>query len=183
MERRLRFDLIIALAAVAISAIAAGAAAYQTYVVNKQLSAAVWPYLALNTTYDVNRLTFQIENDGLGPAIVRSASLTIDGRSVGKWTNLFVRFPFRHGTHLAGSLASIRNGEVVRAGDTKTVLDLHGPIPAAAVLERFERKHNVSIDLCYCSLLEQCWTVHLMADDSNPRAASGCPQTASIESG
>ena len=107
MERRLRIDLILALAAVAISAIAAAAAAYQTWVINKQFSATVWPYLALDRTYNVDRLTFSIENDGLGPAIVESASLSYDGRKAGKWSDVIKKYPFRHGTHMIGSLASI----------------------------------------------------------------------------
>lgn len=180
MERRLRIDLLIALFAVAISAIAAAAAAYQTYVVNKQFSATVWPYLAFDTVYDVDHLTFAIENDGLGPAIVRSASLQIDGRSSGKWDDVIKRLPVRHGAHVGGSLVSISNGEVIRAGDTKTVLDLHGPLPPSPVLSAFEQRHRISINLCYCSLLEQCWTVHFLTKDSNPHAVSGCPGSESI---
>jgi len=183
MERRLRIDLILALAAVAISAIAAAAAAYQTFVINKQFSATVWPYLALDSTYDVNRLAFAIENDGLGPAIIRSAALRIDDRTVGKWTDAIKKLPFRHGSHVGGSLVSISNGEVIRAGETKTVLDLHGPMPASGVLYSAERDHHLSIDLCYCSLLEQCWTVHFLAEDSNPHAVSSCSGPASIKSG
>lgn len=181
MERRLRIDLIIALTAVAISAIAAGAAAYQTYVVNKQFSATVWPYLSITATYNVDRVTLAIENDGLGPAIVRTAALKYDGRTVARWSDWIKTFPFPHGTHLAGSLQSISSGEVIRAGDAKTVLDLHGRMPGPGVLTGFERAHQVSIDLCYCSLLDQCWNVRMMAEDSNPHPVSACSGSEAVD--
>lgn len=180
MERRLRVDLIIALAAVCISAIAAAAAGYQTFVINQQFSATVWPYLALNDTYEPGRVQFRLENDGLGPAIVRSANISVDGRTVNTWTTVIKSFPLPHHTHLIGSLSSVSDGEVVRAGDSKILLDLHGPALQPKAIFDFQKARRISVNICYCSLLQQCWLVHLLSEESNPRPVRTCPKPESI---
>ena len=181
MERRLRTDLIIALVAVLISAIAAAAAAYQTYVINQQFSATVWPYLALDDTYGTGGIKVVLENDGLGPAIVRSAALNIDGRAAYRWSDVVAQVPRPHGSHLAGLTASLGNGEVIRAGDARTLLDLHGTLAGATTVLRFERQHRVSLDVCYCSILAQCWIAHLLTQNSNPQKTPACATATSIE--
>ena len=49
-EKVFRLDLTVAVAALLISGVAAGASAYQTYVIRKQFSATVWPYLTYITS-------------------------------------------------------------------------------------------------------------------------------------
>src|SRR5215469_10082262 len=80
-DKRLRFDLFIAGMALVISTFAAAASAYQAYVINQQFSATVWPYLSLSTSYDRSNkfIELDVRNQGLGPAIVRSATVTVAG--------------------------------------------------------------------------------------------------------
>jgi hypothetical protein len=86
----IRADMIIAICALLISSLACAAAVLQTRVIGQQLSATVWPYLDYSTSTSNNtgnsgprvmdETTISVTNDGLGPAIIKQAGVTIDGR-------------------------------------------------------------------------------------------------------
>ncbi len=84
-DGRLRIDLFITICAVAIAAIASGASVYQSYVIRQQYDSAVWPYLSFVVSRDPAQASFveaDLRNDGLGPALIRSAVVTVDGKPV-----------------------------------------------------------------------------------------------------
>jgi hypothetical protein len=86
-DRAFRLDFFIAIAAVLISAITAGTLFYQTRVIGDEFAATIWPYLSVGTAYDTGGETIEVANDGVGPALVRSAQLYVDGRKVRAWND------------------------------------------------------------------------------------------------
>ena len=86
-DRNFRLDFFIAIAAVLISALTAGTLFYQTRVIGDEFAATIWPYLSVGTTYDTGGETIEVTNDGVGPALVRSAQLYVDGRKVDAWND------------------------------------------------------------------------------------------------
>ncbi|MBV8375238.1 MAG: hypothetical protein JO302_06980, partial [Candidatus Eremiobacteraeota bacterium] len=90
-ERAFRLDFFIAIAALLVSALTAGTLIYQTHVIGAQYAAAIWPYLSVETTYDnPNGVTIALNNEGLGPALIHSARLSVDGKSVASWNDYFL---------------------------------------------------------------------------------------------
>ncbi len=79
-DRPFRLDLVVALGALLISTVAALATVYQTRVIARQFSAAVWPYVSFDSTNSPNFTELDIRNDGLGPAIIRAVKLSWDGK-------------------------------------------------------------------------------------------------------
>jgi hypothetical protein len=183
-EKGLRLDFFIAIGALVISALTAVTLAYQTRVIGNEFAAAVWPYLNINVTYDTNGETFQIENDGLGPALIRSAQLWVDGRKVPGWAQYISALGadpklhpfFRKGTHM--TMSSVDAAMTVRAGDVKTVFLLRFPTtpPMPSVLA-----HALGLDLCYCSLNGSCFTLHATSN-ATPRTThvSNCTASTAI---
>lgn len=184
-EKRFRFDLLIAISALLISTVAAAASAYQTYVVNQQFSAAVWPYLNFDTTTDVTNNFFKIsvQNVGLGPAIIRSTSVTLDGRTVpqGPSANALDTaldatvaetkraYAGKHGVSMTLSTSGIGRGDVVPAGASIALLQSRGVV-VPFVLK--QRKH-LDIAICYCSILDRCWLRRLSRPE--PSGVRSCP--------
>ncbi len=78
-QRRPRTEIIIAIAATIVSICAMVTTVYQTYILRQQQHAAVWPRLQLSNAYWVTSDTafyqFYIENNGIGPAIIREVSI------------------------------------------------------------------------------------------------------------
>ncbi|MFY9665426.1 MAG: hypothetical protein WAK19_13335, partial [Candidatus Cybelea sp.] len=91
-EKRFRFDFIIAFCALLISTIAALASVYQTRVIGEQLSATVWPYLSIDRTFNPQAVSLSITNYGLGPALIRSAEIELDGKKVRSWDAVIVEY-------------------------------------------------------------------------------------------
>lgn len=182
--KSLRLDFFVAIGALLISAITAATVAYQTHVIGNQYAAAVWPYLGMNVTYDIRSETFQIQNEGLGPALIQSAQLSVDGKKVPGWAQYIyalardpkIRPFFRKGIFM--SMASVDASTTLRAGDSKTILLLRFPTAAPTVNLL---AHALTLDFCYCSLNSSCWTLHA-ASNGIPRTShvSGCTGSAAI---
>jgi len=178
-SRWLRFDLLIAFFAVLISAVTATVTIYQTHVIANQLSASVWPYLSFSSSVSNNRFLFTIENDGLGPAIVKTAVFTLDGRPLKHSSDLFDRLDragqlgksIAHGSYTI-YYTGISSGEVIRPSQTAGFFDVRG---AALVQLLTKNATRLSLRLCYCSLLNQCWYATATPNGGGPQSTPACP--------
>lgn len=194
-ERALRLDFFVAMAALIISALTAATLIYQTRVIGNQYAATIWPYLSIDSTYGSSGEEIDIVNDGLGPALIRSAQLSVDGKPVSAWNDYFrvlaAEPAIRHlflGNRKALSTATIVTASIgpsttVRPGDTHTLLKIavSSPLPAS-VLQELQR-HVVAIDFCYCSLNGSCWTKHATPGrdgEPDPQPVPACTSQASI---
>ena len=182
----LKFDTIVAVCALLMSTVTAGAMVYQTRVIAEQFSATVWPYLNMETTYSPNEIDIGLANQGAGPALIRSASLAIDGRAAAGWGDLVdiikKEASVKRTRTVALHMSSVDASTAIRPGDTRSLISLKTNdkrIVASA------RRHRITIDLCYCSINGQCWTLHNALDSTTvsiPQTARSCPIGAWINS-
>jgi hypothetical protein len=197
-DKAFRLDFFIAIAAVLISALTAGTLFYQTRVIGDEFAATIWPYLSVGTTYDAGGETIEVTNDGVGPALVRSAQLSVDGRKVRAWNDylevlqgdpelrsLFLRAKAAVEAGSAGhgtiTMSSIGPSSTLRPGESRTLLKISLPfsVPLRAML-----KHSVVLAFCYCSLNGSCWTLHDVPGQisPDPSPVSHCADRAAIQS-
>ncbi len=185
-EKGLRFDLVVALCAVLISTIAAGAAIYQTHVIAQQYNAAVWPYLSFDMENSPTFIELDVRNDGLGPAIIRSVAITWDGKPEPSIEALFSprtnsaflheirRLMLKSKTRPTGTLTTSTptDGMVIPANSSHTIVRLGGA--AFAQLLRPAVSH-FDLALCYCSLTGDCWLSDFKNRDAEPPRVRNCP--------
>ena len=176
LEHGLRFDLIIAVCALLISALAAGASWWQarlvaaqthvvevqTRVLQEQLGAQVWPYVGVSSDFHNDTAEIAIENDGLGPAVLRSESVALDGRPQRSFidvlhmvlgANITSRKP--HGEHFGLTLNSFSPGDVLRPGQTTVLFAVTSKSFATPIAKAFGR---IDISVCYCAIVPgNCW--------------------------
>src|SRR3954451_4974269 len=78
--------------ALGISALALAVGAYQTRLMQTQARASVWPYLVSGFNYadfgERQGFELHIQNNGVGPAIVQSTVVTLDGKPVKHWNDV-----------------------------------------------------------------------------------------------
>lgn len=184
--------------AVLVSALTAGTLIYQTRVIGEQFSATIWPYLSVGTTYDNDGETIYVINDGVGPALIRSAQLSVDGRPVRAWNDyeqVLAEDPAiralwrrtlaialaRSSTHATVSASSIGPSSTLRPGEMRTLLKI---VFVSNVSPQALTKHTIALDLCYCSLNGNCWALHAMPGRINPdpQPVSHCVANAAIQS-
>jgi hypothetical protein len=163
-ERAFKLDYLLALAAVLLSVVTTAALIYQTSVMRDQYATTVWPYLTVNSNYGADGEKLALENDGFGPALIRSARLTVGNKVLPTW-NAYIKIllhdPHVHiahivkGSHVTLSFGNVDAATIVRPGAQSTILTFAAPGAHQAVLD-----HPVTLDFCYCSLNGQCWTLH-----------------------
>ncbi|MBV8203894.1 MAG: hypothetical protein JO195_02585 [Candidatus Eremiobacteraeota bacterium] len=202
-ERAFRLDFFIAIAALLVSALTAGALVYQTRIVADQYAATIWPYLDVSSSYSRSGEMFEVVNDGLGPAIVRSAQLWVDGTTVTSWDSYLSALDSEREIHtmlarnraayLSGSpvsvhisTSSIGPSTIIRGGDRYPIFKISFGATAPAPVLQALLKHSVAIDLCYCSLNGSCWNSRIKPgqnDTSEAQPVSRCARSAAIGSG
>ena len=134
LRRGIRADLFIAVCALLISGLATAASLWQSHVVAQQLSAQVWPYITFGEDYDENHVTFSVENDGLGPAVMRSVVATIDGKPqrtyLAMLRALIAVSPAAHDKnrsyHVGLTMRAQGEGSVLRAGQAVSFVEIRG---------------------------------------------------------
>lgn len=192
-EKRFRFDLLVALGALLISGVAAASSAYQTYVIRKQFSATVWPYLTFITSSSTGKFfELDVDNPGIGPALIITATVTRDGKVIDQRSGPNVvpavgralqperdeAAAAEHKFHEHGNndmtASTIQPGDVLPAGQKLELLRVEGKFLTGPILANF---HRVNIALCYCSLLGDCWTKRLSDQAIKPRSVRSCSAT------
>jgi hypothetical protein len=190
-DKRFRLDLLIALGALLISTVAAASSAYQTYVIRKQFSATVWPYLTFITSSSVDKyFELDVSNAGIGPALIFSAVITRDGKVVerpaaptaqpaiaaaidAERTEAKADEVKARARGTASMTAStLFSGDVISAGAKLELLRVDGKFLARRVMAHARR---FDLTLCYCSLLGDCWTKRLWDPEVQPHATRACP--------
>ena len=161
LRRGIRLDLVIAICALLVSAAATAASWWQSRVIADQLSAQVWPYLSIQTTYDPSGVAVDVRNDGLGPAIIRSAVLSVDGKPTPN-PALAIRtlFPSWRGKKFGAQLSDVGPGVVIRASASQRLFKFVAPWTVAPYAAASKR---IDFAVCYCSLLGNCWNVSMSA--------------------
>lgn len=186
IARGVRLDLTIAVCALLISSVAAGASWWQarvlqtqTLVLQEQLGAQVWPYVSV--TEGLNRDTMQvtISNDGLGPAILRSFSALVDGKPQSSFIGMLhallgerivARTP--HGERLGLTIDSAQMGSVIRPGDSNLGFSLTSKTFSKPFLQAHRR---LTFRICYCAIVPgKCWLSDSAATE--PARVAACPE-------
>jgi hypothetical protein len=183
----IRLDLLIALCALLISVIATAATWWQvrvlqaqTAVLQEQLGAQVWPYVSISEGINNDTVQVTIGNDGLGPAVLRNASATVDGKVQHSFIDVMhailgphIVSRARKGERISLSLSDASPGSVVRAGDSTVVFSLKSKRYAAKFLTASTR---MSFHLCYCAIIPgKCWQ-DADAFTREPRPVTSCPE-------
>ena len=188
-ERVLRFDTILAICALLISTVTAGAMVYQTrvladqtHLLEQQFVASNWPYLRVENDRTASSFKISVTNDGAGPALIRSAQLLLDNKHVRSWSPLLeaaIRETAVHGQRESFQIdsVSIDASNTIRPGDTRTLIGVeHAP---SRVIDAI-RSHRVTLNFCYCALSGQCWTLSESAR-SIPQPAHACTIDSGID--
>lgn len=155
-KREVRWDALAAVIASLVGFLALLVAGYTAYIERytaeiqtKQVQAQVWPWLAAGN--NDNEGSIEVTNKGVGPAIVRSAQVLVDGKPQPDWLHVLKAL----GTVHTYSQATL-NPNVFAPGETVPVIQFadkedYKQFKAAAVT------HLTLIDICYCSTLGECW--------------------------
>ena len=139
------------------------------------LAASVWPYLSFNTgnTSDDGLrkvISLAVINSGNGPARIREFALEYDHKNVATASGLL-----QDCCNLKSDvvLTSPVVGKVLRPGEQVILLQLPFAAEIADGWHRFDKaRFEFVFSACYCSTLNECWSVR--SDRSDPEPIAAC---------
>lgn len=142
---------------------------YQAALAREQQRASAWPYLTQSNSYVPGQpYTRQVENQGVGPARVRSFEVRVDGRPVRSWDEAVRALTGKGNSELVYS--SFGRGSVLPPGTTRTLLQLPSGDQALAFWVGAQTRLETAI--CYCSIYDECWKAETQAEE--PVAVGTC---------
>jgi hypothetical protein len=180
-NRRPRWDAIGVVIASLVGLLALLVSGYTAYIQRQQVRAQVWPsltraYVNPRSTED-KPYSLTIFNKGVGPAIMHSVQVLVDGKSRATWEQVFDALGLPSATIEYTTL----DGNVLSPGETLPALVFHdGP-----ELSRFRQAMSTRgvMRICYCSTLDECW---MLADHKLPRGldvqpVAECPRLSAAD--
>jgi hypothetical protein len=151
--------LAVSFLALALSAYQAREMSAQTRLMQSQARAGVWPYLSIGYSIDDAGenpgYAFEIDNDGVGPARIESVTMTLDGKPVGTWREIFHAF---FGDAPVSATYSKIYGKVLPPNTNRetTIEALHlSDIGQARAF--YAAQDRLEMTICYCSVYDDCW--------------------------
>ena len=163
-RRRSRMAQWSALAALSISALALAVGAYQTRLMQTQARASVWPYIKIGYAYsdrgDNQGFDIHVDNDGVGPALIKSVQVSLDGEPLPNWNDAF-RQIMTHGTAFA-HLQGLGGAVIPPNTNRETTIHAIRIDDAEQAAKFYAARDRFKIEICYCSIYDDCWTAHWM---------------------
>jgi hypothetical protein len=170
------WDAYAALIATFIGILAVAVSGYTAHLQRQQLRAQMWPRLRLESS-SVN-LVFKAINQGTGPARVTAVRVMVDGKPVKTWPDVQKAAGFVDEEWLiwstihAAVLPADKDFTIVAPADNE-----QSRTRFKDLLPGHQHQHAISMTVCYCSVLDDCWVARLgeTRDNGDVDAEGTCP--------
>ena len=146
-------ETFIAVAALIVSVSAVVVGIYEAELQRAHDRAEVWPRIEVSTYTMPKGAALYLDNNGIGPAIIKSVSVRVDGRARTSWPDALEAL-------LAHKVSMFESSSVVeraiRAGERVTMVAISAsdvPTPFWPTVAR------VSVSVCYASVYGEQWMV------------------------
>jgi hypothetical protein len=168
-KRRHDWNAFSAVVATLVGLLALLVSGYTAYVQRQQVRAQVWPHLLVGN--DDPRQALEVLNKGVGPALVQSVRVWIDGRPQRGWDAALQSI----GVPPHGYQNSTLNSNVLSPGEQVTWIRIADPVMYLRFRDAYRTR--IAVDVCFCSTLGDCWVYrHLSAGRQSDRGPiAQCP--------
>ncbi|MEL8056721.1 MAG: hypothetical protein AAGK66_11230 [Pseudomonadota bacterium] len=173
-----------------IATLALYAALNESDAVRKQQQASVWPHIQIdrtNITTDMNTgLIIGVSNRGIGPARIRGVNVTLDGEALQSWNQVFEQI-LPDASGYFPRTDSFISTTVLVPGSNVVTIDLNTEIYTTYDLDSMDgiatreetenlilglreafAEDRLEMELCYCSVFDDCWHVSSIERDPTP---------------
>lgn len=167
--RQRNWDSVTALIAAMIGVLALLVSGYTAYIQRQQVRAEVWPTLLIGF-YDPE-FAVGVHNKGVGPAIVGSIQVWVDGQPARNWNAILQAL----GLPAEGIGISTLDKTVISPGERVLAIRMADAASYQAFRDKLSSRLNTEV--CYCSTLGECWLYSDRTATRKPRlsAIGQCP--------
>ena len=145
----------------------------------KLVEANSWPFLSYNTS-NGSTISMSIMNDGVGPAKIEAIEVQWAGKSYDNAVD-FLKACCAFIPRTADVQYELIAGRVLRAGQAVNILTLpHTRADDVAwnVLDRSRVSRKLSVNVCFCSVFDQCWIDDIVRFTLRPHEVERCVKPA-----
>jgi len=173
--RARNWDALAAVLAAGIGFLALLVSGYTAWIQRQQVRAQVWPYLLVGN-YDPEHVV-GVLNKGVGPAIVGSIQVFVDGKPKRSWSQVFQAL----GLPSDDLTISTVSGNVISAGERVVAIK----VADEAAYQNFRRElgERFGVEICYCSTLGECWIYsdRTQGERESNKPVDRCPRVPEAE--
>jgi hypothetical protein len=181
-------DLVVAISALFVSVVSLGIGILHGRTMERMaeenarlVAANSWPFMSYGagtgTTDGVTKVHMQVFNSGVGPAKIESVELTWKGVSY-RSTREFLEAccNLEPGSDAPFDYGGLVAGYVVRAGEQIQFLQFSKAVDPAvfSALERASFSPDLQLNICYCSIFDECWQGDLTTVNLKPKHVDAC---------
>ncbi|WP_298760452.1 hypothetical protein [uncultured Psychroserpens sp.] len=116
----------------------------------KQHQDSVWPYIYSGRSLNNNGFKMTIYNKGIGPALIKSVSINVDGTNYNSWQSLLNQYDLDTLTFYCSNIS----GTIISPQEEHTIFGLTKSTEALLVWNKIP---NINVDIIYCSIHDECW--------------------------
>lgn len=155
-----RPEMLVGLSAVLLSVCGLFISLYEANLMRTEQRASVWPHVETAVSMADDGIAFWVQNTGIGPARIRAATITHEGRTLAGWTELLEALEIPADS--VERYQSLINGRVLAVDAEREVVFRvrrgDGPAAPEAIdaLGRHLTDGSLDLVLCYCSVYEEC---------------------------
>lgn len=169
------WQTVLSVAAVFTGVIALYAALTESAAVRRQTAASVWPYvqIAVNDYVGPEDAAFELTmtNTGVGPAQVRAMRVTLNGDARTSWREVVDAVGGGGEAPFAQDFVLNR---VLSPGETVQLFSIADPAAVPAI-QAAVSDPETAIELCYCSIFDECWLADSRAPGAQRETVRACP--------
>ncbi len=171
MKNTTRVDRLLSVCAIIAAITAVAIAVYEARITREYQKISVWPYVMQYNEHIPGQTDYtrNIANNGIGPAVIRSFRVYVDGEPQQNWNGVLNALIGEQEPALIYS--SMHRGKVLLPGVAEAIMRL----PAGERATRFwqaTQGGRFVTQLCYCSLYDECWVARGGAGE--PEAVREC---------
>jgi hypothetical protein len=175
--------IIISLVGTGVSIIEAKILRDQQALMVQESSAAVWPYLSVSYSIGTTvtsdgftpTLSMALKNGGIGPAILSPRAILYQDQRFRDSENLLEHLQEKYpDLGLVFTTDIMGDGGIIPASETVVVLGmmlLKTPEDVDKLELLSEISDDLKLELCYCSVYEECWE---LTENAHPERAKDC---------
>lgn len=155
----INFQYIGTIVALVISCMALAVSVYEAQILKSQQKALVWPYVKVDVSYSSKGFSINANNNGIGPALIKSLEVSFDGTAVKNYDELLDAMkPDRSFGYNIISVGKL-NDTVLKAGEERRLLQIPFTEETRSLLKQIEK---VNFKLQYSSVLGSNWSCDLL---------------------
>ncbi len=154
-------EMIVAMSALVMTLVATTVSIYSAYIDRSYARASVWPRLQIFKSFGTTHFSYGVSNPGNGPAIIKYAKVEYKSDPISEWKDI---------PEIPKGFVQSHMGQIILSAQ-QAMAPIAYKDTELNVTKLLEINNSLGIELCYCSIYNECWIIDR---SNNPQSVNEC---------